>query len=80
MPKVKEISEEKILNILKILPENKKIEAIDFLEFLSQKFRAGKGLDVRKAVMAVENTSGSIRLDRKTLKYIAEDKELEYEV
>jgi len=80
MPKAKGFSEEEILDILKILPESKKIEALDFLEFLSQRFKRVKRQDVKRAVSAVENTWGSIKLDKKTLRYIAEDKEIEYDV
>ncbi len=80
MPKVKSVSEEEILNILKILPENKKTEVMDFLEFLSQRFKKEKKQDIKRAISAVEKTWGSIQLDKKSLKYIAEDKEIEYDV
>jgi len=80
MPKAKGFSEEGVLDILKVLPESKKIEALDFLEYLSQRFKKVKRQDVKRAVMAVEDTWGSIKLDKKTLRYIAEDKEIEYDV
>jgi len=80
MPKAKGFYEEEILDMLKILPESKKIEALDFLEFLSQRFKRVKRQDVKRAVLAVEDTWGSIKLDKKTLRYIAEDKEIEYDV
>ena len=80
MPKAKGFSEEEILDILKVLPESKKIEALDFLEFLSQRSKRVKRQDVKRAVLAVEDTWGSIKLDKKTLRYIAEDKEIEYDV
>ncbi len=53
---------------------------MDFLEFLSQRFKKEKKQDIKRAISAVEKTWGSIKLDKKTLKYIAEDKELEYDV
>lgn len=80
MPKAKSISDEEILNILKILPDKNKKEAMDFLESLSQRFKKEKGQDIKKAVLAVEKTWGSIRLDKKTLRYIAEDEDIEYDV
>jgi hypothetical protein len=80
MPKAKGFSEEEILDMLRILPESKKIEALDFLEFLSQRFKRVKRQDVKRAVLAVEDTWGSIKLDKKILRYIAEDKEIEYDV
>jgi len=80
MPKAKGFSEKGILDMLKVLPESKKIEALDFLEFLSQRSKRVKRRDVKRAVLAVEDTWGSIKLDKKTLRYIAEDKEIEYDV
>lgn len=80
MPKAKGFYEEEILDMLKILPESKKIEALDFLEFLSQRFKRVKRQDVKRAALAVEDTWGSIKLDKKTLRYIAEDKGIEYDV
>lgn len=80
MPKVKSFSEEEILNILKVLPDSKKIEAMDFLEILRQRSEKENKQDIKRAISAVESTWGSIKLDKKTLRYIAEDKEIEYDV
>ncbi len=80
MPKVKNVSEEEILNMLRILPDNKKEEAMDFLEFLSQKWKKTKRHDPARAVSAIEKTWGSVRLDKKTLQFIAENKEIEYDI
>ena len=74
-------SEEEVLERVKQLPENMKIEVLNFLDFLIQKSRKREGpQDIKKAVSAVEDTWGSIRLSREVLKFVAEDKELEYEV
>ena len=74
-------SEEDVLDRVKQLPENMKIEMLDFLDFLIQKSRKREGpQDVKRAVSAVEDTWGSIKLSREVLKFVAEDKELEYEV
>ena len=82
MLKIREkASEEEVLERVKQLPENMKIEMLDFLDFLIQKSRKREGpQDIKKAVLAVEDTWGSIRLSREVLKFVAEDKELEYEV
>ena len=82
MLKIREkASEEEVLERVKQLPENMKIEMLDFLDFLIQKSRKREGpQDIKKAVSAVEDTWGSIRLSRDVLKFVAEDKELEYEV
>jgi hypothetical protein len=79
MPKTKVVSERDILDMLKVLPESKKIEVLDFLEFLSQRGKRKKQ-DIKGAVLAVENTWGSIKLDKENIRYIAEDKEIEYDV
>lgn len=74
-------SEADVLDRVKQLPENMKVEMLDFLDFLNQKSRKSEGpQDVKKAVSAVEDTGGSIKLSREVLKFVAEDKELEYEV
>ena len=82
MLKIREkASEEEVLERVKQLPENMKIELLDFLDFLIQKSRKREGpQDVKRAVSAVEDTWGSIRLSKEVLKFVAEDKELEYEV
>ena len=80
MSKTKGFSDEGILDMLKVLPESKKIEALDFLEYLNQTFKKVKRQDVKKAVRAVGDTWGSIKLDKKTFRYIAENKEIEYDV
>ncbi len=71
------------LSRVKIWPpysENRRIEVIDFLDFLIQRERTGEGdKDLKRAISAVEDTWGSKKLDNKTLEYIAEDKEMEYE-
>ncbi|HQU32180.1 MAG: DUF2281 domain-containing protein [Planctomycetia bacterium] len=69
-----------ILQMLKLLPENKRIEVLDFVDFLIKKSSNEEyQKDLKIAVAAVEETWGSIKLDKKTLKYVAEDKEMEYE-
>jgi hypothetical protein len=81
MLKIKENTPEDVLDKLKLLPDDMKTELLDFMDFLIQKSRKSEcARDIKKAVSAVEDTWGSIRLDRGSVKYIAEDKELEYEV
>ena len=74
-------SEADMMDRVKQLPENMKVEMLDFLDFLIQKSRKREGpQDVKRAVSAVEDTWGSIKLSKEVLKFIAEDKKLEYEV
>lgn len=80
MPKTRSISEGEVLDMLKILPENKRVEAIDFLEFLGRRFKKEEKKNVQRAIAAVKSTWGTIKLDKKILTFITEDKELEYDV
>lgn len=74
------MTEDDVLDKLRHLPENMRIEVMDFMNFLIQKnIKINVQRDVNKAVLAVEDTWGSIRLSSETLKIIAEDMELEYE-
>ena len=74
-------SEQELLSVLKILPESKRQEVIDFAFFLIQRdAKLEKQKDVTNAVLAVEETWGSISLRREIMKDIAESKELEYDV
>lgn len=69
-----------IIEKLKMLPGNKRLEVIDFLDYLVQRFKEdSNNNDTERAVSAVEDTWKIIDIDRENLKYIAEDKELEYE-
>lgn len=70
-----------ILEKIRKLPEVEKIGVLNYINFLTEKsIRAEKRGDVNKALEAVEDTWGSIRLRKEDLKYIAEDKNLEYEI
>lgn len=80
MPGAKMISEGDVLDMFKILPENKKTEVIDFLEFLGRRFKKEGKKNIQRSISAVKSTWGSIKLDKKTLSFIAESKELEYDV
>lgn len=73
--------EKDILEKIRKLPEVQKIGVLNYIEFLHEKStRAEQGGDVNHALKAVEDTWGSIRLSKEDLKYIAEDKSLEYEI
>jgi len=73
--------ERDILEKIRKLPEVEKIGVLNYIDFLTEKsIRAEQRGDVNKALEAVEDTWGSIRLSKEDLKYIAEDKNLEYEI
>jgi len=70
-----------ILEKIRKLPEIQKIGVLNYIEFLNEKsIRAEQRGDVNHALKAVEDTWGSIKLSKEDLKYIAEDKNLEYEI
>lgn len=77
--KVKEFSPKDIIKKLKMLPGSKRLEVIDFLDYLVQRFKEDSNNDTERSVSAVEDTWKIIDIDRENLKYIAEDKELEYD-
>ena len=79
--KMKDNFEKDLIQKVRILPEIQKMEALSYIEFLSEKFkRLKRRRDVDRALRAVEDTWGTINLNRRNLKYIAEDKDLEYEI
>ncbi|MBI5416598.1 hypothetical protein HZA55_01415 [Candidatus Poribacteria bacterium] len=53
---------------------------MDFLSFLAEKIKKETPVDIKKAVDVIEETWGSIKLNKKILKHIAEDKDIEYDV
>ena len=73
--------EHEVLDIFRKLSKEKQQEAVDFMAFLLSKIRTTtKQADNTDAKSVVEETWGNLALDRETLIYIAEDKELEYDV
>ena len=79
--KIQDNFEKDIIQKVRILPEIQKMEALSYIKFLSEKFKRLKGHGgVHGALTAVEDTWGTINLNRRNLKYIAEDKDIEYEI
>lgn len=73
--------EKYILQKIRKLPETQKKGVLSYIEFLNEKsIRFVQHGDVNHALKAVEDTWGSIKLSKDNLKYIAEDKQLEYEI
>ena len=75
------ISENRVLRLFRTLPEQKQVEVVDFMLFmLHQLGKHEQHSENPKAKGAVEDTWGTLTIDRDTLIYLAEDKELEYDV
>ncbi len=76
------MTEYELLQQLRMLSPDEQTEVLDFIMFLIQKVKKHqeKTPTLTEARAAVERTWGTITLDKDTLMYIAEDKELEYDV
>jgi uncharacterized UBP type Zn finger protein len=75
------IFENELVQKFRMLSEEKQREVLDFISFLLSKIQKNQQQsDETEAASVVEETWGNLSLDRETAKYIAEDKELEYDV
>lgn len=65
---------------ISLLPNELKGEVLDFIEFLLRRSKKNEPTSLtRKAVAAVENSWGTIRLNREDLIFVAENTSIEYE-
>ena len=80
MLNMKDNFEKDIVEKIKTFSEIQKLDLLSYIEFLNEKFKEFEGpKGVNRAVKAVEDTWGTMNLSEK-IEYIAEDKELEYEI
>lgn len=71
-------TEEAVLAKLRCLPDHERARVLsEVAKFVDEQIAAWN--DIQRGVAAVESTWGSISLDREMLRWVAEDKELEYE-
>ena len=81
MAEATNIFENELMQKFRMLSEEKQHEVLDFISFLLKKVqKSQQQSDEAEAASIVEETWGNIPLDKETAKYIAEDKELEYDV
>jgi len=73
-------NEETLLAKLRRLPEGERERLLGQIDKWIEQSIASQPVDVQRAVAAVENTWASLSLDRATLHWVAEDKELEYDL
>jgi hypothetical protein len=72
--------EKNIVDKIRKLSEIQKLELLSYIESLNEKFKRFEGpKGLNRALRAVEDTWGTMNLSEK-IEYIAEDKELEYEI
>ena len=72
--------EEVVVAKLQQLPENERQKLLVLLETWIEQHRTAAPSDIQQALAAVQSTWATVTLDPKTLRWVAEDKELEYEL
>lgn len=72
--------EEAVIAKLQQLPENERQKLLVLIDEWIAQHRTADTRDVQRAMAAVQSTWATVTLDQKTLRWIAEDKELEYEL
>jgi hypothetical protein len=72
--------EEIVVAKLQQLPENARQKLLGLIDAWIEQHRPTDMSDVQQALAAVQSTWATVTLDPKTLRWVAEDKELEYEL
>ena len=72
--------EEVVVAKLQQLPENARQQLLVLIDAWIEQQLAADTRDVQRAIAAVQSTWATVTLDQKTLRWVAEDKELEYEL
>ena len=72
--------EEAVIAKLQQLPENARQQLLAFIDAWIEQHRTAAPSDIQQAMAAVQSTWATVTLDQKTLRWVAEDKELEYEL
>jgi hypothetical protein len=72
--------EEAVAAKLQQLPENERKKILALIDDWIERQRPPQTIDDQRALAAVESTWATVTLDQKTLRWLAEDKELEYEI
>ena len=72
--------EEVVVAKLQQLPENARQKLLVLIDAWIEQYRATDTRDFQQAMAAVQSTWATVTLDQTTLRWVAEDKELEYEL
>jgi len=70
--------EEAVIAKLQQLPENARQKPLVLIDTWIEQHRAADTRDVQRAMAAIQSTWATVTLDQRTLRGVAEDKELEY--
>ena len=72
--------EEAVVAKLRHLPASERERLLRLIDEWIEQSLASQAVDVQRAVTAVQSTWARLALDQKTLRWVAEDKELEYDL
>jgi hypothetical protein len=72
--------EEAVVTKLRQLPESERQQLLVLIDAWIEQHRMTGPSDVQQALTAVQSTWATVALDQKTLRWVAEDKELEYDL
>ena len=72
--------EEVVVAKLQQLPENARQQLLVLIDAWIEQHRTTDPRDIQRAMAAVQSTWARVTLDQKTLRWVAEDQELEYEL
>jgi hypothetical protein len=72
--------EEIVVAKLQQLPENARQKLLGLIDAWIEQYSTTDTSDIQQALAAVQSTWATVTLDQKTLRWVAVDKELEYEL
>jgi hypothetical protein len=72
--------EEVVVAKLQQLPEHAQQKLLVLIDTWIEQHRTADTSDIQQALAAVQSTWATVTLDQKTLRWVAEDKELEYDL
>jgi hypothetical protein len=72
--------EEAVVTKLRQLPESERQQLLVLIDAWIEQHRMTGPSNVQQALAAVQSTWATVALDQKTLRWVAEDKELEYDL
>ena len=72
--------EEIVVTKLQQLPEHERQQLLVFIDTWIEQHRTADPSDIQQAIAAVQSTWATVTLDQQTLRWVAEDKELEYDL
>jgi hypothetical protein len=72
--------EEVVVAKLQQLPEHARQKLLVLIDTWIEQHRTADTSDIQQAMAAVQSTWATVTLDQQTLRWVAEDKELEYDL